>query len=315
MQVLVELARETWAAGEPLPAQRLLARALGEEPNHLDAVIASAELALLADDAQTALQLALHAIELHPRQIGPYLLGARAAADLLDRDKAERLLNRARASFGCRPEIIAAQIHLFRQYRDYDAAHAIVAEAGEQVKTDFGLWMQVTSFAVAQGKFDIVEQAFRCAPAFSTKEMSGVHFLRASLAEARRQYHEAVTGYEAAITFDGAAAEYHEAAARCSLLLADTDRTRYHLRAAKRLDAATNIARGISSNISQHHVGQMLDEFLLHQEALGELRRISALPVEARVDPLRRLVKNNPEQTAPAILLLLAMRQVGLLRV
>ena len=78
------------------------------------------------------------------------------------------------------------------------------------------------------------------------------------------------------------------------------------------LNTAINIARGRSSNISQHHLGQMLDEFALHPDALGELRRICALPIQGRIEPLRRLVRDEREQTAPSMLLLLLMRQTGM---
>ena len=275
-------------------------------------MIASAELDLLAGDAMAALQSARRAIELHPGQIGPYLLGARAAVDLLDRDEAEKLLERAYVAFGLRPEIAAAQIHLLRQHRDYDAVRAIIARSGEYAAANFGFWMQATSFAVAQGDFDLAEQALDSAPAVSTKDAAQVHLLRAELAEGRRQYAKAVTSYETAIALKDSEAGWHEAAARCCLLLADTDRTRDHLQAAMRLNSAINIVLGKSSNVSQHHIGQLLDEFALHRETLAELQRISVLPAEARVEPLRRLARNNPEQTAPAMLLLIAMRQAGL---
>ncbi len=309
---LVELARATWAAGEPASARALLARAHSQEPTCLDAIIASAELAFLAGDAQSALHSACRAIELRPEEIGPYLLGARAAADLLDRDQAERFLDQARAAFGVRPEIAAAQIHMLRQDRRYDRARAVIAEVSEATNANFGLWLQATSFAIAQGEFDIAEQYLSSAPAVSGKETARLHVLRAGLAEAQRQYHEAVASYEAAIALDGSEPEWHEAAARCYLLLANTERARDHLRAAMLLNTAANIARGRSSNISQHHIGQVLDEFVLHRDTLSELQRICALPPPTRIEPLRQLVRDNPEQTAPAILLLLAMRQSGM---
>ena len=305
-QALVELARVTWAAGEPFPAQRLLACALSKEPNHLGAIIASAELALLAGDTRAAVQSALRAIELHPQQVGPYLLGARAAASLLDRHEALRLLNQARAAFGFRPEILAAQIHIFRHYRDYEAARAVIEEGDVPANANFGFWMQATSFAVAQGEFEIAERALNSAPALSTREMARAHFLRASIAEAHRQYPEAIAGYEAAIALDGSEAEYHETVARCYLLVADSDRAREHLR------VAINIAKGKSSNISQHHLGQMLDEFVLDRDVLDELQRVRALSASARIEALHCLVREHPNQTAPAVLLLLAMRQGGL---
>jgi tetratricopeptide (TPR) repeat protein len=314
IHALVELARETWAVGQPNQAQELLGRALSQDPQHLGAIITSAELSLLGGPPESALQLARRAIELHPGQIGPYLLGASAAANLFDRDEAERLLDQARLAFGFHPEIATARIHLLRQFRDYDGARAVIAEAGEQARTNFGYWMQTTSFAIAQGDFDAAERALNCAPPASTGETARVHFLRAALAEARRQYPDAVAGYEAAIALDSSEPEWHEAAARCCLLLADTNRTRDHLHAAMQLNAAINTARGKSSNVSQHHLGQMCDEFALDQQLLARLKETYALPTENRIDALKVLVRDNPDSTASAILLIVAMRQVGLFR-
>jgi tetratricopeptide (TPR) repeat protein len=310
---LVELARETWAVGQPKPAQELLGRALSQDPQHLGAMVASAELSLLGGAPESALQLARRAIDLHPGQIGPYLLGARAAADLFNREEAERLLDQARLAFGFRPEIATAQIHLLRQYRDYDGARAVIAEAGDQARTNFGYWMQTTAFAIAQGDFNTAEQALNSAPAELPRETARVHFLRASLAEARRQYAVAVAGYQAAIALDGSEPEWHEAAARCYLLLADVNRTRDHLRAMMQLNAATRLSRGQSLNISQHHLGQLLDEFILDGQVLAKLKEFCTSPARKRIEPLRELVQNNPDNTAAAIELLLAMREAGIL--
>jgi tetratricopeptide (TPR) repeat protein len=310
-QALVELARETWSLGQPKFARAALQRALSQDPTDLGAIIASTELSLLGGDPESAMQSVRCAIELHPGQIGPYLLGARAAAELLDRDEAERLLDQAGDACGFQPEIVAAQIHLLRQYRDYDAARVLIAETGERSNANFGYWMQTTSFAITQGEFDAAERALNSAPPASTEEIARVVFLRASLAEARRQYPEAVAGYEAAIALDGFEPQWREAAARCCLLLGDPDRTYDHLRAEMQLNAEIKLVRGESFKISQHHLGQMLDEFILDWQVLAKLKEICVLPAEARIDPLKQLVRDNSEGTAPAILLLIAMRQAG----
>jgi len=69
--------------------------------------------------------------------------------------------------------------------------------------------------------------------------------------------------------------------------------------------------RGRSLNVSQTHVGRLLDEFALDQPLLDALRRIRQLPADERVAPLKELVARNPDHTPTAIMLLVALRQAG----
>jgi hypothetical protein len=71
--------------------------------------------------------------------------------------------------------------------------------------------------------------------------------------------------------------------------------------------------RGQSLNVSQHHLGQIIDEFALDRDVARALREARALPAPQRLDRLRELVRQNPGQTAPAMLLAIALRQAGLL--
>jgi tetratricopeptide (TPR) repeat protein len=306
---LVELAYAIWGAGNLTSAREVLASALARDQTNLGGLVASAELASASGDARLALQMARRAIDYHPDQVGPYLLAARTASDLLNLKEAEELLDRARAKFGRLPEITVTRIHILRLHREYDAARAVILECGEEVKSNFDLLMQAISFSIAQGEFDRAEEALNSALAETSRKASRLHFLRGSLFEARRQYSEAVTSYEAAIALETTEPEWHESAARCFLLLADTNRARMHLRAAAVLRSGINRVQGKSSNISQNHLGQLLDEFLFDREVLDRLQQICSLPIEERMNPLARLVADNPDQTAPSILLLLTMRQ------
>jgi len=59
--------------------------------------------------------------------------------------------------------------------------------------------------------------------------------------------------------------------------------------------------------------GQLAVEFRLLGPALARLREIAALPPAARIEPLIAEIGEAPDSTAPALLLLLALRQAGLL--
>jgi mannosyltransferase OCH1-like enzyme/Tfp pilus assembly protein PilF len=310
-QGLVELAQENWASGFPNEAEQLLQSALAQEDSHFGALIVSAEFALQAERPHEALQFARRAIQLHPGQLGSYLIAARAATDILHRKEALHFLDQAREIFGSLPEIAAAHIHILRTYRDFNAARAAVANTIEQAKTSFSLWMESTSFAIAVGDFELAERALSSAPANSRRELANVHFLRANIAEGRRQYTQAIASYKEALALDPRNGDWHSEMARACLLLADINGVRAHLKTAFNIDKAKKVVAGQSLNISQHHTGQLLDEFVMDPALLAKLNQACKLPAEKKLDALRQLVRDNPDHTAPALLLVLAMRQSG----
>ena len=310
-QGLVDLALENWFVGDLAEAEKLLQCALEQEPTHLAALIVSAENALRTEQPDKAFQIAQRAIELHPGQLAPYLVAARAAANNVECEVAFGLLDQARVIFGLLPEIAATQIHILRQYRDHNALRSLLANSSEQAGRSFSFWIESTSFAITVGDFDTAERALISAPAKSTREFARVNFLRAHIAEGRRQYRQAIASYKEALALEPRNGGWHSEMARACLLLADIDGVRSNLQAAFNFDAATKIAAGQSLNISQHHTGQLLDEFAMDPELLAELKHSYALPAEARIKKLTQLVRDNSDHTAPALLLLLAMRQAG----
>ena len=307
-QGLVELAHETWEAGQPNEAQQILKQALAAEPNHLGALLVSAEFALQAERPDEALQLAQRAIRFHPRKLGSYLLAARAAGQALKREQALNILEQARAVFGPLPELVAAHIHILRHFREFNAVRALIAGSREQIAANFPLWLESTSFAVTVGEFEVAERALALAPAISRRELAHVHFLRAQIAEGRRQYAKAISHYQEALTLDPDSGHWHGALARAFLLQADIGSARTHLRAAFDCDKAKRLSASQTFNITQHHTGQLINEFVLVRGVLARLKQIVALPHEQQIEPLKRLAHENPDHTAPALLLMLAMR-------
>jgi len=311
-QGLVDLALEQWAVGNLAEAKRHLNEALEQDPTHLVALAASAENALQSEQPAKAAELAERALQSHPGQLIPYLIAARAAAGNLELKRALDFIDRANKVFGSHPDIAAARIHILRQYREHNSISALLANTDERADTSFSFWAESTSFQIAVGLFDAAEQALNSAPARSIKEAARVHALRASLAEGRRQYSQAIASYREALTLDPRSGGWHAEMARAHLLTADFDAVREDLQAALKIDASRLLAAGQSLNISQHHTGQLLDDFTVDRELVAKLKSACAVTGVEKLAALEKLVQDDPEKTAPAVQLVLAMRQLGL---
>jgi mannosyltransferase OCH1-like enzyme/Tfp pilus assembly protein PilF len=311
IETLVDLAQASMAAGLLQDADTFLKQALAQEPTHFGALVTSAEHALFAEDTERAADFAHRAKTLHPNQLGAYLLSARIAAESLNYDEAFALLAEALRIFGTQPAIQATQIFFLRQQRQHTTARLVAAAAFNE-KMPIGLWSECAALANTLGDFAQSEKLIANSIAGTAAERAKQQFFRAQLAEAKRDYRSAIDGYGAALALNPTVGGWHSELARCHLLLAETDAAQRHLKTSMALDAGLRKAKGQSVNLSQHHIGQILDEFQLDRQALSDLQAIAGLPAFQQVEPLKQLVRKNPDQTAPALLLMLAMRQSGL---
>ena len=166
VDLLVDVAREKRALADQAGAEAALRLALERQPGHLGALLALAEFALQAGDPGDALGFAEHAIVAHPGQLGPYLLGARAAAAISNRERSAELLDEARSRFGERPAIAAMQIHILRGMQDFTSALQVVAGIDEASASP-DLWAERTALAIAVGDFAAAERALAQPPTIS----------------------------------------------------------------------------------------------------------------------------------------------------
>ena len=310
-QGLVELAHETWMGGNPKEAEQLLRRALNTEPSHLGAILLSAELELRVERPDKALQIAQRAIHFHAGTLNPYLLAARAASHASEQKQAINILQQARRIFGSRPELTAMHIYILRHFRDLNAVRSLIDNSREQIATNFSFWLESTSYAITVGDFAAADQALKSIPAKSKRELARAYALQAQIAEGNGQHAQAVALYQEALALDPDNGAWHREIARICLLHVEIDVARTHLQEEIRLDRAKRILTGRSLNISQHHIGQLIDEFVLDPEVLARLKNAISLPNERQIEPLKKLVRDNPDHTAPALLLLQAMRKAG----
>ncbi len=311
-QLLVESAKTRQALGEPRAANALVALALEQDPTHLGALVQHADQAMAAEDFETASAAARRAIEAHPRRPWPYLQAARACAELGEDAEALALLDAARRMCGAQPEIVATRAQLARQARDWPAARAALDKSCEAADGSFFLWSERIMVALATGDHVTAEDALRGAPVAAVRDRARVHLFRAQLLEAQRRYDEALADYREAIRLDPTDSWAHGEMARASMIVLDLDAAVDLLRVSIRLNSSTHILRGQSLNVSQHHLGQIIDEFALDRGVAQALRETGALPSPEKLERLRELVRRNAGQTAPAVLLAIALRQAGL---
>ena len=140
--------------------------------------------------------------------------------------------------------------------------------------------------------------------------MSRVHAFRGQLAEMRWDFGEAAVHYREALSLQDSVSN-RIALARAQLLMLDLDAARDNLDAAAALQSSQRLLRGNSLNASQTLLGQFLNEFMLDKDVLHELREAVVLPMQERLPRLRQIVRKAGDNTASAILLLIAMRVAG----
>ena len=313
IEPVVELARERWAAGEPDASLELLGQALDIRSDHLGALILAAEQSLLAERPEAAMAFAERAIASEPRQLGPYLLAARAAAAIPDRLVAERFIDNARDRFGAIPDVLATQIHVLRCFHALAAVRSLAATTEEM--TNPGLWAEGVSAAIALGDFATAERSLALPPAADPDAgKARARFLAGQLAAARRDYRAAIRCYTEAIERDPSDGGWHTELARACMLVLDIEGARAHLRDGLERNRAAAVARRQSLNPSQHHIGQLLDEFALDERVLGKLQAALLRPASEQIDAIKPIVRSSPDNTAAALMLLIAMRRSGRLR-
>jgi len=264
---------------------------------------------LKSGDAEVAIRYARRAADANPRNLEALLLGARAAATVPDRARALEFLDLAERGFGDRPETVASRIHVLRALGDNAGAGAVITGLGA-LATHESLWAEVVSWRIAAGDFDGAERVLESlAP--GPRATAQARFFRGLIAEGRRDYAAALAEYDAALTLDPANGIWHAEAARAALLALDLDRARAALQRSMKLNAASTVARGESLNPSQHHTGQLIDEFSLDRDLLRRLGPALDLPATERIPALKAIVSDNPDSTAAAIMLLLDLQRAG----
>ena len=284
---------------------------LARDPYHLGALEQIAEQAWVADSTQKSLDISRGVIETNPRELWPYLKASRAAAEIESTKKACDILNEARVQCGDQPQITAGRIALFKQVRDWNTALAYVDEARAGAIDAFPVWEQSVGVLVETGDYETAQQLIDARQADTKKEASRIAFFRGLLSEIRCDLQSAAANFHQALADNPNATEVHWAGARTALKRLDLDNCRDHLRAMVKLNAFGHLLNRHSSNISQTHIGQLIDEFALDALLLKALKATVELTRAQQLTRLCDLVRENPDHTPSAIMLMIVLRREG----
>jgi hypothetical protein len=134
------------------------------------------------------------------------------------------------------------------------------------------LWSQRVQLAINTGDYAAAEEAIPSRPVL-VREAALAHRFQGQIAESRWHLEDAADHYRRAAALDGCDAGVHADLARLTLKLLNVDACRYHLRRLTNLSTSSKQLKGQSLNVSQTHIGQLLDEFVLDAPLRMNCRR------------------------------------------
>jgi tetratricopeptide (TPR) repeat protein len=308
----IEMAADELALGNPNGAAELNDQALRLDPENLSALLQQVQFAILRQAWMHAEDTCRKAIDLHPSASWPRLEAARISFELGRRNEAFTLIDEARQRLGNLPEIAVREVELRRLMRDWDAVQQIIArERTSKLGSSFLLTMHLIEVAITTGLFERAQTELDGMVSSTAKERSQEAHLRGRLAEAKFEHNAAAGYYAAAIRLDPQSAGLQFDMARVKLLTLELDSSLEHLKAFTRLTRSWLLACNLSTNLSQNHVGQLIDEFRLDPDALNELRQLHLLPRSEQLQQLRALIQRSPEYTPISLVAAIKLRQHG----
>ena len=274
-QARLEMAIEYRRFGRPSKAGDILIPLLEENPHSAGVLDQMIEHLRIAERFEEALQLCRKTIALRPHQHWPYIRAAQISARLGEMDLAWAFLDDAARLAGLHPEITAARIELNRLIRRFDRAEAIFTGLPADTKKLFPVLVQGVQTAILLGDADLAIERLASAQPQTALAHSAVAHLKGKILEIDWKHAEAIKHYQAALEFSQSNAGAHWDLAKCHLLLFQPAVARNHLRQFVDLNTSARLLDGSSLNVSQNHIGQLIDEFLLDAERLSRLQELT----------------------------------------
>jgi tetratricopeptide (TPR) repeat protein len=311
--LIVEMATEYQALGQPKHASALLDRALGLDPRHLRALMMSFDRLRLLGDRDGALVVAQRIAAHYPKLSQARLHLSRALHELDHLNQAEAVLAEAEAEFGALPEFTAERITLLRHCGRWQEALAKSRAARLTHPRDFKLWFQGLHLELLVGTPAEIRLCLDRAPAATAADRGRALQGEALLAEREHRLDDAITHAEAAMATDPVGMPGLADALRFRLLTLDLPKAQQHLQSHAAGLLAAKRLHGKSPNASQNFLGKLCNELALDPAALFNLQTLRSLPPLQRIDALAELARHRPDHIPTATMVVIALRQAGLL--
>lgn len=312
VQAMIEAATDERALGHPDVAGQWLERALRTETDHPGALTGLAEIATQRDDPEAALELYTRAAAAHPTHVWARLGAARTAFELGRRDEAFRMIAEAREQLGPHPEMVGLEVELMRNLRNWARALELLDSASSSGRPpNFWIWSHKAQILTITGAYKDAAAVLDAPPSQSVMDRARVALFKGQNAEAQFHYDDAIAAYQESIRLNPGDAWPHFELSRAALMSLDLQTSRKALGNFVSANRSSFLLKKQSLNLSQNHVGQLLDEFMLDAEALAQLRRARLRPIESQLPALQEIVTAFPDYTPAAIIAAIALRQAG----
>lgn len=307
--LMAELARDYARLGQQQDSNRLLLAALDRDPAQPDAVTQLASQALTVGNAAQAYKIYHEAAAHRPDEQAFYFGMVDALAWQGQIPKALAALATIADKFGASPQATLWHITLLRRIGNMNAALSIARGANLAAPTQFWIWMERFQTELLAGSDAMLVKSLLGSPARSPSERALEHRCAGMLAEAFWQLDAACRAYEDSAALNAEDPSTQEALARVKLMQMDLVGARAHLKSHYDLTGKDRRLRGQSLNLSQSLLGQMIEEYALDATLAAKLADLRATPAPQRLSAMAALVQQNPDATAPAANLLLALRE------
>ncbi|MES2711636.1 MAG: tetratricopeptide repeat protein, partial [Pseudomonadota bacterium] len=286
LATILALALLAWREGRPEDAQAHIATAEAMAPGDARPLELQARLARDAERHADAVGLFRAALARNPSSADSLLGLPAVLASTGAFDEAAEATARAEAILGPGPRIALLRATALRRRGHWPEALEVARAACTEDKPPLNLIIERTRLELMLAGPEAAAAALDAARPATPKERCDVLLHRALITEEAWDFDAAAALFAQGAALAPRHAELRLNAARNALLRLDADGARDHLAATMEVRAAPRRQAGRSSNISQTHAGQILDEMSLDPHLLAELQRIRRRPAAERVAPL-----------------------------
>ena len=308
------LSRAELALGLP-QADETLRQALALDPNHVEAMLHQAGLALEVNDTGQALALCRRVRSRVPSIAAAWQIESRALMNSEGVEPALALIDAAEAQIGRHPELLARRTELLQQAGLYPALRTLLQDKADQIARHPEPFNIAVLSLLRLGEQAQAAALLTNPPGSTASHRAMAEYLRGITAETRWDQRMAQRHYETALTIDPGLDWIFQDIARVAVAQLDTDTAQAAMKRYITLTSGHRRLRGEQARATSTWVGQMINEYRLGTELLATLKAALALPIEHHIPALRTIAADEPESTAVAMTLMLAMRAAGLFSV